>query len=186
MWHVCILLFSLSRDEDRKYWCQIKNKMLDSQNDSIRDLKSEIAALKKCITDKVAAMETMERNLTRKLEEERDKVLRKFLYISFWFLIYSFERDLIFQVHELQNELAEEEIIFSQIEEELKREKKANVEAEIAKSSLLTKLSEKDELLKYVLILMHEYVYYVSKKENGIVQKGIGNTVWGILYNIHK
>ena len=84
---------------------------------------------------------------------------------------------MIFQVHELQNELAEEEIIFSQIEEELKREKKANVEAEIAKSSLLTKLSEKDELLKYVLILMHEYVYYVSKKENGIVQKGIGNTV---------
>ena len=170
MWHVCILLFPLSRNEDWKYWCQIKNKMLDSQNDSIRDLKSEIVSLKKCIADKVAAMETME----RKLEEERDKVLRKFLYISFWFLIYSCERDLIFQVHELQNELAEEEIIFSQIEEELKREKKANVEAEIAKSSLLTKLSEKDELLKYVLILMHENVYYVSEKENGIVQKGIG------------
>ena len=65
---------------------------------------------------------------------------------------------MIFQVHELQNELAEEEIILSQIEEELKREKKANVEAEIAKTSLLTKLNEKDELLKYVLILMHENV----------------------------
>ena len=58
-----------------------------------------------------------------------------------------------FQVHELQKVLAEEEMIFSQIEEELKQEKKINAEAETMKSSILKKLAEKDDMLRSVLYI---------------------------------
>ncbi|MCO5547049.1 hypothetical protein L7F22_000490 [Adiantum nelumboides] len=105
---------------------RVKNKMLDSQNDSIKELKSIVANSKKQLVDRTAALEGLEAKLLRQLQEEAD------------------------QVHALQTEVTEQEVVISELEEELQGHKQAKVAAETSKIVLEQRLAEKDDMLRYI------------------------------------
>ncbi|KAJ7548983.1 hypothetical protein O6H91_07G035600 [Diphasiastrum complanatum] len=105
---------------------KIKNKMLDSQNETIKELKAEVSHTKDILKDTQTTFSNLEAEWRGRLDDE------------------------VHQGRELRRELVAQDVSIAELEEELKLEKAAKLKAESSYSLLQKKIIEKDEMLRYV------------------------------------
>ncbi|KAJ7548989.1 hypothetical protein O6H91_07G035600 [Diphasiastrum complanatum] len=104
---------------------KIKNKMLDSQNETIKELKAEVSHTKDILKDTQTTFSNLEAEWRGRLDDE------------------------VHQGRELRRELVAQDVSIAELEEELKLEKAAKLKAESSYSLLQKKIIEKDEMLRY-------------------------------------
>ncbi|BBN15600.1 hypothetical protein MPTK1_6g20910 [Marchantia polymorpha subsp. ruderalis] len=105
---------------------KIKNVMLESQNESIRDLKQQLLEAREAFNRVLKTSETLESECFKRLQDEAEKG------------------------EDLRRELSRQALVVDNLEEKLRVERLTKVAAERTAKFLQLKVEEKEELLRYV------------------------------------
>ncbi|KAL2620408.1 hypothetical protein R1flu_000613 [Riccia fluitans] len=120
------LASSIKRLEVSEDTVKIKNKMLDSQNETIKGLKEELSESKEASNRVLRNLETLEADWVKRLHNETEKS------------------------EDLRRQLKSRDLAVDELEEKLKVERAAKLAAERTSKLLQRKVEEKEEMLRYV------------------------------------